>query len=96
MQPKVNKLAKPWASYINNIKFYKSNIYVKGDHFIDTSVLASLLYNDSEERECLRYLKRIPHIYKGSISLLVLGELYLSFFINYTGEFSGTKLFEII
>ncbi len=68
---------------------------VKGNHFIDTSVLAALVFNDPDEKECLRYLRRVPRVYKGNISLLVLGELYLSLLrklsdnIKRTGEFQG-------
>lgn len=54
-------------------------VRVKATHFIDTSILASIVFNDIHEKDSLRYIKRIPKIYKGNISILVLGELYLSF-----------------
>jgi hypothetical protein len=67
---------------------------VKGTHFIDTSILASIVYDDQYERECLRYLKRIPQIYKGTISLLVLGELYLSLLENMSDNIKRTGAFQ--
>jgi predicted nucleic acid-binding protein len=50
---------------------------IKASHFIDTSVFASVVFEDKNQQECLRYLKRVSKIYSGSTSLLALGELYL-------------------
>lgn len=69
---------------------------IKGNHFIDTSILASLVFNDIYERECLRYLKRIPKIYKGNISILVLGELYLFLLDDITDNLERTGMFQNI
>ena len=69
---------------------------VKGSHFIDTSILASIVFNDPSEKECLRYLKRVPKIYKGNISLLVLGELYLSLLENIPDNIKRTGAFQDI
>ncbi|MDO5836342.1 MAG: PIN domain-containing protein [Methanobacterium sp.] len=69
---------------------------VKATHFIDTSILASIALDDRNEKECLRYLKRIPPIYKGNISLLVLGELYLSLLDNINDNISRTGAFQNI
>lgn len=55
---------------------------IKGYHFIDASIFASVVFEDVYQRECLRYLNRVSKIYKGSTSLLALGELYLSFLKN--------------
>ncbi|AUB56338.1 hypothetical protein BK007_10145 [Methanobacterium subterraneum] len=66
---------------------------VKATHFIDTSILASLVFNDTYEKECLRYIKRVPKIYKGNISILVLGELYLSLLNNITDNLELTSIF---
>ena len=55
---------------------------IKGFHFIDASIFASVVFEDDNQRECLRYLNRVSKIYKGSTSLLALGELYLSFLKN--------------
>lgn len=55
---------------------------IKGYHFIDASIFASVVFEDIHERECLRYLNRVSKIYKGSTSLLALGELYLSLLKN--------------
>lgn len=69
---------------------------VKATHFIDTSILASLVFNDIYEKECLRYIKRVPQIYKGNISILVLGELYLSLLNNITDNLELTNTFQDI
>ncbi|AUB59794.1 hypothetical protein BK009_03345 [Methanobacterium subterraneum] len=69
---------------------------VKATHFIDTSILASLVFNDTYEKECLRYIKRVPKIYKGNISILVLGELYLSLLNNITDNLELTSTFQMI
>lgn len=69
---------------------------IKATHFIDTSILASLVFCDPEENTCLRYLKRVPKIYKGEISLLVLGELYLSLLNNFSDNLERTEAFQII
>lgn len=36
-----------------------------------------MVFEDDDQKDSLRYLKRISKIFRGSISLLVLGELYL-------------------
>lgn len=69
---------------------------VKATHFIDTSILASIVFNDTYEKECLRYIKRVPKIYKGNISILVLGELYLSLLNNITDNLELTSTFQMI
>jgi hypothetical protein len=69
---------------------------IKGVHFVDTSILATLVFNDPDEKDCLRYLKRIPKVYNGNISLLVLGELYLSLLDNFTDNLERTEAFQII
>ena len=69
---------------------------VKATHFIDTSILASIALDDQEEKECLRYIKRVPQIYKGNISLLVLGELYLSLLENIDDNIYRTGAFQDI
>lgn len=69
---------------------------IKSTHFIDTSILASLVFNDPDEKECLRYLNRIPKIYKGNISLLVLGELYLSLLEGLSDNIKRTGAFQDI
>lgn len=69
---------------------------VKATHFIDTSVLASIALDDPEEKECLRYIKRVPQIYRGNISLLVLGELYLSLLDNINNNINRTGAFQDI
>lgn len=69
---------------------------VKATHFIDTSILASVALEDRYEKESLRYLKRVPKLYRGNISLLVLGELYLSLFENITDNIKRTGAFQNI
>jgi len=69
---------------------------VKATHFIDTSILASVALEDRYEKESLRYLKRVPKLYRGKISLLVLGELYLSLFENITDNIKRTGAFQNI
>lgn len=69
---------------------------VKATHFIDTSILASIALDDYQEKECLRYLKRVPLIYRGNISLLVLGELYLSLLDNINDNIKRTGAFQNI
>ncbi len=69
---------------------------VKATHFIDTSILASIVFNDTYEKECLRYIKRVPKIYEGNISILVLGELYLSLLNNITDNLELTSTFQMI
>jgi hypothetical protein len=69
---------------------------VKATHFIDTSILASVALEDRYEKESLRYLKRVSKIYKGNISLLVLGELYLSLFENINDNIKRTGAFQNI
>jgi hypothetical protein len=73
-----------------------NSMRVKATHFIDTSILASVALEDHYEKECLRYLKRVPKIYKGNISLLVLGELYLSLFQNINDNIKRTGAFQNI
>ncbi len=69
---------------------------VKATHFIDTSILASVALEDRYEKESLRYLKRVSKIYKGNISILVLGELYLSLIDNINDNISRTGAFQNI
>lgn len=50
--------------------------YPKEIHFIDTSVLASIIKSDAEEALAEKYLSRVRNgVYKVFISELVLGEL---------------------
>lgn len=69
---------------------------VKSTHFIDTSILASLVFKDRDEKECFRYLRRIPRVYKGKISHLVLGELYLSLLDGFSDNIKRTGAFQEI
>lgn len=69
---------------------------VKSTHFIDTSILASLVFNDQYANDCIRYIRRISRIYKGKISLLVLGELYQSLLEGMSDNIDRTGAFQDI
>lgn len=70
---------------------------VESTHFIDTSILVSLVFKDPDEKECLRYLRRIPKIYKGkNKSFSLLGELYLSLLGGFTDNIKRTGAFQEI
>lgn len=69
---------------------------VKSTHFIDTSILASLVFKDPNKKDCLRYIRRIPGIYKGKISILVLGELHLSLLDGISDNIKRTAAFQDI
>ncbi len=69
---------------------------IKSTHFIDTSILASLVFNDQYANECIRYVRRISRIYNGKISLLVLGELYQSLLEGVSNNIDRTGAFQDI